>query len=330
VRVLSTDAPALGACGCASHATAEAQPVSLSLSDLVPYIDWSPFFHTWELRGRYPAILHHERHGEQARQLFTDAQRTLERIVNRNELSARGCYGFLPAHSVGDDVEIYADASRQRVLVTLPFLRQQTSKPAGQPNYCLADFIAPKPLLSSEARATAPDHLGFFAVTTGHGLDEIVARCKADHDDYQAIMVAALADRLAEAFAEYLHLRARQAWGFGQQETLSHDQLIDEQYRGIRPAAGYPACPDHTHKHILWDLLHIEQRTGIRLTESCAMWPGSSVSGLYFAHPESRYFAVGKLDRDQVVDYQRRRGLPLHEIERWLGPWLNYDPAIPA
>jgi 5-methyltetrahydrofolate--homocysteine methyltransferase len=330
VRVLSTDAPALGTCGCASHATAEAQPVSLSLSDLVPYIDWSPFFHTWELRGRYPAILHHERHGEQARQLFTDAQRTLERIVNRNELNARGCYGFLPAHSVGDDVEIYADASRQRVLVTLPFLRQQTAKPAGQPNYCLADFIAPKPLPSSEARATAPDHLGFFAVTTGHGLDEIVARCKADHDDYQAIMVAALADRLAEAFAEYLHLRARQAWGFGQQETLSHDQLIDEQYRGIRPAAGYPACPDHTHKHILWDLLHIEQRTGIRLTESCAMWPGSSVSGLYFAHPESRYFAVGKLDRDQVVDYQRRRGLPLHEIERWLGPWLNYDPAIPA
>jgi 5-methyltetrahydrofolate--homocysteine methyltransferase len=213
-----------------------------------------------------------------------------------------------------------------RVLARLPFLRQQIVKPSDQPNYCLADFIAPKPNLSPQTPASSPDHLGFFAVTTGHGLDEMIARFKRDHDDYQAIMAAALADRLAEAFAEYLHQQARQAWGFGRNESLSLDQLIDEQYRGIRPAAGYPACPDHTHKRVLWDLFDIERRTGIRLTESCAMWPGSSVSGLYFAHPESKYFAVGKLDRDQIVDYQSRRGLPLDEIERWLGPWLNYDP----
>jgi 5-methyltetrahydrofolate--homocysteine methyltransferase len=332
-RILSSDAPAPPACGCAEHASPnpQPQPQCLRLSDLVPYIDWSPFFHAWELRGRYPAILSHERHGEQARQLFADAQRALEQIVTHNEIVARGLYGFLPAHSVGDDVEIYADASRQRVLLTLPFLRQQIIKPPGHPNYCLADFIAPKLSLPPETHSPSPpDHLGFFAVTTGHGLDERVARFKRDHDDYQAIMTEALADRLAEAFAEYLHLQARQAWGFGLRESLSHDQLIDEQYRGIRPAAGYPACPDHTHKRLLWDLLDIERQTGIQLTESCAMWPGSSVSGLYFAHPDSKYFAVGKLDRDQILDYHRRRGLTLAETERWLGPWLNYDPALPA
>jgi 5-methyltetrahydrofolate--homocysteine methyltransferase len=300
---------------------------ALSLSDLVPFIDWSPFFHAWELRGRYPAILNHERHGEQARQLFADAQRLLEQIVSNRLVNARGIYAFLPANSVGDDVEVYADTSRQQVLATFHFLRQQIVKPDNQPNYCLADFIAPKGPPSPGAQPPPPDHLGFFAVTTGHGLDQLVARFRSDHDDYQAIMAEALADRLAEAFAEYLHQRARQAWDYGRNEQLSIEQLIDEQYRGIRPAAGYPACPDHTHKRIVWDLLNVEQHTGIRLTESCAMWPGSSVSGFYFAHPDSKYFAVGKLNRDQILDYQRRTGSPLAEIERWLGPWLNYDPT---
>jgi 5-methyltetrahydrofolate--homocysteine methyltransferase len=327
IRVLRSDLPF--SCGCTGHAS-DTKPTPLRLADLVPYIDWSPFFHTWELRGRYPSILNHEKHGEQARQLFADAQQLLERIITGNQLVARGLYGFLPANSVGDDVEIYTDASRQRVLVRLPFLRQQMPKPAKQPNYCLSDFIAPKLAPTPNASSPPPDHIGLFAVTTGHGLDEMVARFKRDHDDYQAIMAEALADRLAEAFAEYLHRQARQAWGYARNEQLSTEQLIEEQYRGIRPAAGYPACPDHTHKRTLWELFDIERHTGIRLTESCAMWPGSSVSGLYFSHPEAKYFAVGKLDRDQVLDYHRRRDLPLPEIERWLGPWLNYDPALPA
>jgi 5-methyltetrahydrofolate--homocysteine methyltransferase len=290
------------------------------LAELVPFIDWSPFFHTWELRGVYPAILQHEKHGEEARKLFADAQELLEKLVSGKLIRARAVYGFFPANSVGDDVEIYTDQTRQQVLKRFHFLRQQIEKPDGQPNWSLADFIAPK-------STGLPDHIGAFAVTSGIGLDELVKKFKAELDDYNAIMAEALADRLAEAFAEALHKRAREEWGFGSGENLTTEQIIREQYRGIRPAAGYPACPDHTEKKTLWELLSAEKRAGIKLTESYAMWPGSSVSGLYFAHPESKYFAVGKLGRDQIIDYHVRKGMELAEVERWLGTYLNYNPA---
>jgi 5-methyltetrahydrofolate--homocysteine methyltransferase len=315
-----------------------APQISLSLSDLVPFIDWSPFFHTWELRGRYPAILNHPRHGEEARKLFADAQELLASIAGKKLLTARGVYGLFPANRVGDDIELYADKSRTEVLATFHFLRQQIEKSDGQPNWCLADFVAPKgaagllpaetkPASGTLAAPSSADHLGAFAVTSGHGLKDLVEKFKADHDDYNAILAEALADRLAEAFAEYLHQRVREEWGFGRNETLSHEDFIEEKYRGIRPAAGYPACHDHTEKGTLWQLLDAERNAGIQLTESFAMWPGSSVSGLYFAHPESKYFAVGKLGRDQMLDYHLRKGMTLQEVERWLGPYLNYDPA---
>ena len=300
---------------------------ALSLSDLILFIDWSPFFHTWELRGRYPTILNHAKHGEEARKLFADAQKLLEEIADKKLLQPRGVYGLFPANRMGDDVELYADASRTRFLTTFHFLRQQIEKPDGQPNYCLADFVAPRVHQPSTLNHQPADHLGAFAVTTGFGLKELVEKFKADHDDYNAIMAEALADRLAEAFAEYLHKCVREEWGYGTNEQLSHQDLIDEKYRGIRPAAGYPACPDHTEKRALWQLLDVEKNAGIQLTENFAMWPGSSVSGLYFAHPESKYFAVGKLGRDQMLDYHIRKGMTLQEIEKWLGPYLNYDPA---
>jgi 5-methyltetrahydrofolate--homocysteine methyltransferase len=291
---------------------------TVSLEDLVPFIDWTPFFHTWELRGVYPKIFQHEKHGEEARKLFAEAQKLLEEIIAKKSLQLRAVYGLFPANSVGDDVEVYADESRKELRTTLHFLRQQVEKGDGTPNWSLADFIAPK--------ATGrPDHIGGFAVTSGHGLKEIVERFKADHDDYNAIMAEAIADRLAEAFAEYLHKRVRDEWGFGKTEGLAPADLIEEKYRGIRPAAGYPACPDHTEKGILWELLDVEQQTGIKLTESFAMWPGSSVSGLYFAHPDSKYFAVGRLGRDQVEDLAQRKGFTVAETEKWLGPWLNYN-----
>jgi 5-methyltetrahydrofolate--homocysteine methyltransferase len=293
---------------------------AVSVRTLVPYIDWSPFFHTWELRGRYPAILQHERHGEEARKLFGDAQLLLEKIASGGLLEPRGVYAFFHANRVGDDLELYSDDSRSTVLATLRFLRQQMEKGDGTPNWCLADFLAP-------AGKGLPDHLGAFAVTSGHGLGELVAEFKAEHDDYNAIMAEAIADRLAEAFAEYLHQRVREEWEYGRLEKLTPEDLLEEKYRGIRPAAGYPACPDHTEKRTLWRLLDVERNANIQLTESCAMWPGSSVSGLYFAHPDSKYFAVGKLGRDQVLDYQVRKKILLEEAERWLGPYLNYEPA---
>ncbi|MEJ2008999.1 MAG: vitamin B12 dependent-methionine synthase activation domain-containing protein, partial [Acidobacteriota bacterium] len=306
------------------------QNSKIPLSDLIPFIDWSPFFHTWELRGRYPAIFHHPKHGEAARKLFADAQKLLEKIVADELLVARAVYGFFPANRVGDDVDLYTDHSRSSVLAKFHFLRQQIEKTDGTPNWCLADFVAPKHPTSNIQHPTSNDYIGGFAVTSGIGLDELVKRYKADHDDYNAIKAEALADRLAEAFAEYLHQRARREWGYGRKEDLTNDDLIQEKYRGIRPAAGYPACPDHTEKWILWQLLDVEKNTGMRLTESCAMWPGSSVSGLYFAHPESKYFAVGKLGRDQVLDYHLRKGMTMQEVERWLGPYLNYDPTAQA
>jgi 5-methyltetrahydrofolate--homocysteine methyltransferase len=319
-------------------ATTGGPPVlPVSLEELAAYIDWSPFFHTWELRGRYPAILEHEKYGEQARKLFADAQELLERMIREEVLTPRAVYGLFPANAVGDDVELYTDESRTQLLTRFHFLRQQLDKKSGEPNQSLADFIAPKHEhsltegISVEAHphvASLPDHIGAFAVTSGHGLDEFVKAFKAEHDDYNAIMAEALADRLAEAFAEYLHKHVREEWGFGKEEGLTTEQIIAEEYRGIRPAAGYPACPDHTEKRILWELLDVEKNAGIKLTESCAMWPGSSVSGLYFAHPQARYFGLGKINQDQAIDYHLRKGMSLQEVERWLGPNLNYDPNI--
>ena len=292
----------------------------VSLATLREYIDWTPFFHTWELKGVYPRILEHEKYGEQARQIFAEGNALLDTVVRDKLLTARGVYGLFPANAVGDDVELYTDAGRGTVLERFHFLRQQTAKTDGEPTRSLGDFVSPR-------EAGLRDHLGGFAVTTGIGLKELCDRFRAQHDDYNAIMAEALADRLAEAFAEYLHQRVRDEWGYGHAEDLTKEQLIKEEYRGIRPAAGYPACPDHTEKGALWRLLDVEKNTGMLLTESYAMWPGSSVSGLYFAHPESRYFTLGKIDRDQVADYAARKGMTVPEIERWLGPNLNYDPG---
>jgi 5-methyltetrahydrofolate--homocysteine methyltransferase len=329
VRVLSSDAAAdVNLRKAPSNESADSRRrLPIDLEQLVPFIDWSPFFHTWELRGVYPKILQHEKHGEEARKLFADAQKLLDEMVSKKLIQPRGVYGFFPANRVGDDVELYADESRAKVLTKFHFLRQQIEKGDGTPNWCLADFVAPKHRTSNIEHRTPNDHIGAFAVTSGHGLGELVKQFKADHDDYNAIMAEALADRLAEAFAEYLHKRVREEWGYGRAEKLTTEDLIGEKYRGIRPAAGYPACPDHTEKGILWKLLDVETNTGIRLTESYAMWPGSSVSGLYFAHPESKYFAVGKLGRDQLLDYHVRKGMTLQEAERWLGPYLNYEPG---
>ncbi len=302
-----------------SHLKAPSQVVELE--DLLPLIDWSPFFHAWELRGRYPSILQHEKYGEQARKLFADAQSMLEQILAQRLLPLSGVYGFFPANRVGDDLEVYADENRTEPLTRLHFLRQQTQKPVGSSYHSLVDWVAPKAGNAPDGR-NIPDYVGAFAVTSGHGLRAMVDRFQKDHDDYSAILAEAIADRLAEAFAEWLHLKVRREWGYGQSENLTQEQLIDEHYRGIRPAPGYPACPDHTEKRILWRLLDVENLTGIRLTESCAMWPGSSISGFYFSHPESKYFAVGKIGRDQVEDYHRRKGMTLEEVERWLGPWL--------
>src|SRR5450432_3685096 len=290
------------------------------LATLRKFIDWTLFFHTWELKGVYPRILEDQRQGEQARQIFAEANALLDTIIEKNLITARGVYGFFPASAVGDDVELYVDSSRGQALERFHFLRQQSNKEGSEPCRSLSDFIAPK-------ESGLPDHLGAFAVTSGIGLKELCDGFKAKHDDYNAIMAEAIADRLAEAFAECLHKRVRDEWGYGRNEKLTHQEFIAEKYRGIRPAAGYPACPDHTEKNAVWTLLDVENNTGMTLTESYAMWPGSSVSGLYFAHPESRYFSLGKIDRDQVADYQIRKGMSMADIERWLGPNLNYDPA---
>jgi 5-methyltetrahydrofolate--homocysteine methyltransferase len=295
------------------------------LATLRDYIDWTPFFHTWELKGVYPRILDHEQYGPQARQLFTEANALLDRIIAEKLLTARGVYGLFPANAVGDDVALYTDDSRTGQLACLHFLRQQTNREGSEPCRSLADFIAPR-------ETGLRDHIGAFAVTTGIGLRQLCDDFRAQHDDYNAIMAEALADRLAEAFAECLHKCVRDEWGYGRAENLTPAELIHEKYRGIRPAPGYPACPDHTEKATLWQLLDVESNTGIQITESFAMWPGSSVSGLYFAHPESRYFSLGKIERDQVEDYSERKGISAAEVERWLGQNLNYDPVetVPA
>jgi 5-methyltetrahydrofolate--homocysteine methyltransferase len=290
------------------------------LATIREFIDWSPFFHTWGLKGVYPRILEDEKQGAQARQLFQEGNALLDVIIEKKLITARGVYGLFPANAVGDDVELYADDERKKVIERFHFLRQQSNKEGSEPCRSLADFIAPK-------ETGLPDHIGAFAVTSGIGLKELCDSYKAKHDDYNAIMAEALADRLAEAFAECLHKCVRREWGYGCTEDLSNQELIQEKYRGIRPAAGYPACPDHTEKGTLWHLLNVWENTAIQITESFAMWPGSSVSGLYFAHPESRYFSLGKIDRDQVADYAERKGMDVCEVERWLGQSLNYDPA---
>ncbi len=293
---------------------------TVPLEHLVPFIDWSPFFHAWELKGRYPRIFDDPVIGPKARELFQDAQTLLDTIVKEKWLTARAVYGFFAANGVGDDIELYTDASRSQVLTTLHTLRQQMPKPEDNPNLALADFVAPK-------SSGLPDHVGLFAVTAGIGIEAVCERFERDHDDYNAILTKALADRLAEAFAEWLHKRVRLEWGYGEGEELSNEDLIRERYRGIRPAPGYPACPDHTEKRTIFDLLDAEKQAGITLTETFAMYPAASVSGVYFAHPQAAYFAVGKIGQDQVADYAARKGIDLKTAEQWLRPNLNYDPA---
>jgi len=292
---------------------------SYDLSELRRYIDWQPFFNAWEMKGSFPDILNNPASGQAARKLYDDAQEMLDRICEEGWLQAKAVLGFFPANSVGDDIEVYLDESRTTPHTVLHHLRQQGEHRSGIANKCLADYVAPK--------GTARDWIGAFAVTAGLGSQERVAAFRADLDDYDAILLEALADRLAEAFAERLHERTRREfWGFAPDEHLTNEQLIKEQYAGIRPAPGYPACPDHSEKRALWDLLDVEAATGIELTESMAMWPGASVSGWYFSHPESQYFVVGRLARDQVEDYAERQGWTLAEAERWLSPNLGYDP----
>ncbi|MBM3790889.1 MAG: methionine synthase, partial [Acidobacteria bacterium] len=293
---------------------------SYPIEEIAQFIDWTPFFHVWELRGRYPQILEDPRTAARAQKLLADARALLDQIVRGKLLTARGTYGFYPANSVGEDIEIYSDPSRSNVIAVVHTLRQQTEKPDGQPYYSLADFVAPK-------STGLIDYLGAFAVTTGFGVERLCRAFEDEHDDYRSIMVQAVADRLAEAFAELLHKEARENWGYGLDEGLTVEDLHRERYRGIRPAPGYPACPDHSEKLALWRLLDAEAQTGITLTENFAMLPASSVCGWYFAHPEARYFAVGKLDRDQAEDYRRRKGLDLAVVERWLSPNLAYDPG---
>ncbi len=288
------------------------------LEKLIPYIDWSPFFMAWELKGKYPGILSDPTVGKEATDLFNKANAMLDQLLNEKLLKAHAVYGFYAANSEGDDIIIFKDDNRNEEFGRLCMLRQQWQREGQTTFRSLADYIAP-------VSSGIADYIGGFAVTTGEGCPELVAKYKEDHDDYNAIMVEALADRLAEAFAEFLHEQARLQWGYGGGEGLSKEDLIAEKYRGIRPAAGYPSCPDHTEKEKLWQLLKVEESTGIRLTESYAMWPAASVSGLYFAHPEARYFAVDLLTRDQVENYARRKGMQRSKVERWLMPNLSYE-----
>jgi 5-methyltetrahydrofolate--homocysteine methyltransferase len=289
------------------------------LENLVEFIDWTPFFQAWELAGRYPKILQDEVVGEEATKLFADAQAMLKKIVKEKWLTANAVFGLFPANTVNsDDIEIYTDETRKNVAMTWHNLRQQTKKPADIPNYCLADYIAPKD-------SGVADYIGGFAVTAGIGIDEHVARFEQDNDDYNAILLKALADRLAEAFAEHLHLRVRKEfWGYAANESLENDALIHEKYRGIRPAPGYPACPEHSEKGPLFELLQAPLNAGITITDSFAMLPTAAVSGFYFSHPQAQYFASGKIDKEQVASYAERKGWDMETAERWLAPVLSY------
>jgi 5-methyltetrahydrofolate--homocysteine methyltransferase len=295
---------------------------SLPLGEIATYIDWTPFFQTWELPGRFPAILDDPKLGAAARGLHSDAQRMLEEIVEGDVLRCSAVIGFWPAQAIGDDIMLFADEARHERVAVLHTLRQQMEHTRNRPNIALADFIAP-------AGSAVDDYIGAFAVTSGHGLDALTAHYERHNDDYSSILAKALADRLAEATAEYMHARVRrELWGYRRDETLTNEELIAERYQGIRPAPGYPAQPDHTEKATLFRLLQPERAIGLSLTESFAMWPGSAVSGLYFAHPASHYFGVGKIGADQAADYALRKGMTLAEAERWLQPILNYSPAV--
>jgi 5-methyltetrahydrofolate--homocysteine methyltransferase len=289
-----------------------------SLAELAEYIDWTPFFQAWELHGRYPKILDDATVGEEARKLFADAQAMLKRMIDEKWVEARAVFGLFPANAVNsDDIAIYADEARADPLMTWHNLRQQMAKPDGQPNWCLADLVGP---------AGVQDYLGAFVVTAGINEDDKAQSFEAAHDDYSAILFKALCDRLAEAFAERLHQRVRKEfWGYAVGESLANNQLIEEEYRGIRPAPGYPACPEHSEKGALFDLLDVPGQIGVTLTESFAMWPAASVSGFYFSHPDARYFAVARIDRDQVADYARRKGWDVATAEKWLAPNLGYS-----
>jgi len=291
------------------------------LDEIRKFIDWTPFFTTWELKGKYPDIFESKDYGSEAKKIFDDANKLLDKIVSEKLLTANGVFRILPANSSGDDIEIYSDDSRTGILATFHTIRQQTIKSQGIPNIALADFISPK-------EGGIKDYIGLFAVTTGIGIEKIVSQFEKDHDDYNSIMTKAAADRLAEAFTELLHLKVRREyWGYAVDEKLSNDELITEKYAGIRPAPGYPAQPDHTEKLTIWNLLDTERNAAISLTESMAMSPAASVSGLFFAHPESKYFTTGKIGKDQVDDYRKRKGISLKEAERWLRPILNYDES---
>ncbi|MGH9705007.1 MAG: vitamin B12 dependent-methionine synthase activation domain-containing protein, partial [Candidatus Acidiferrales bacterium] len=290
------------------------------LEEIVRYIDWTPFFHAWELKGVYPRIFEQEVVGARARELFEDGQKLLGRIVTEKLLVARAVIGFYPANSVAEDIEVYTDESRSKILTTFHTLRQQVTKTEEGLDFALADFVAPRD-------SSAPDYLGAFACTAGICIEPLVAKFEKDHDDYNALMTKALADRLAEGLAELTHKRARDEWGYGRDEKLTPEELVHEKYRGIRPAPGYPASPDHTEKCALFEILRAQETTGIHLTENYAMYPAASVCGLYFSHPQAKYFAVGKIERDQVEDYRRRKGMDLRTVERWLSPNLNYDPG---
>ncbi|HSI31766.1 MAG TPA: vitamin B12 dependent-methionine synthase activation domain-containing protein, partial [Miltoncostaeaceae bacterium] len=291
----------------------------IPLAEIVPFIDWTFFFHAWEVRGKFPEVLDHPRHGAAARDLYANARAMLDELVAGGALTANAAYGLWPANAEGDDIVLYADASRSAELARFPMLRQQRVKADEKPQYCLADFVAPR-------ESGLPDHVGGFAVTAGIGADQIAAAYEGQHDDYSAIMVKALADRLAEALAEMLHARVRREWGYGRDESLSNEDLIAEAYRGIRPAFGYPACPDHLPKRRLFELLDAGS-VGMTLTDSLAMLPAASVSGIYLQHPAARYFAVGPVGADQAEDYAARMGLPLEEVERWIAPNLAYEPS---
>jgi 5-methyltetrahydrofolate--homocysteine methyltransferase len=294
----------------------------LPLAEVARYIDWTFFFSAWELKGRFPGILDHAEYGPAARELYGHAKTLLDRIISEKLLTARAVYAFWPANSDGDDIVLYRDDSRRSELERFPMLRQQEIIADKRPNLCLADFVAPR-------ESGVPDYLGMFAVTGGIGADELVRQFEKDLDDYNAIMVKALADRLAEASAEYLHAQARRDWGYGEQENLSLEEIVAEKFRGIRPAYGYPACPDHSEKFKLFNLLEAP-KVGITLTEHAAMLPAASVSGLYFSHPQSKYFNVGRLGRDQIESYAARKGMRVETVEKWLASNLSYDPAAVA
>jgi 5-methyltetrahydrofolate--homocysteine methyltransferase len=291
------------------------------LSTVREYIDWTPFFMTWQLSGKYPKILTHELVGETATDLFNDANEMLDQVIAAKSVRGKAVFGLFPANRSGDDITIYEDEARTQVKQVIHQLRQQSKKPVGQFNRCLSDYMAPDD-------SGIEDYIGAFAVSSGFGADELVAAYDANHDSYNSILLKAVCDRLAEALAEYLHQQIRiKYWGYAKDETLDNDSLIREQYQGIRPAPGYPACPEHTEKGLLWNMLNVEENIGMQLTSSYAMWPGAAVSGWYFAHPESKYFAVAKITEEQVIDYAKRAQLTLQEAERWLASNLDYEPG---